>query len=391
MSTTIVQSPLRTRDAPLSGQRVAPALTRVLHVINGEDYAGAERVQDVLALQLRRHGFEVGFACIKPGRFAAMRQAREAPLFEVRMRSRFDLLAVWKLSRLIRRSGYALVHTHTPRAALVGCPAAALAGVPVVHHMHSQTSCEIGQRWLTLMNAAVERISVYRAHSLIPVSASLERHMLGKGYPRAKFRLVPNGVATRGELRPLREKPAAWTVGALALFRPRKGLEVLLDALARLRAQGAPVRLRAVGRFQSAEYEQQIARRTAELGLQDAVDWIGFRQDVLHELSQMDLFVLPSLISEAMPMSILEAMSIGVPVIGTRVDGITDLIRDGENGALVEPGDAEDLARTIAALISCAATRSRLRTAAQRSQREMYSDESMAAGVADVYREVLAQ
>ncbi len=89
---------------------------RVLHVINGEHYAGAERVQDLLAMNLSRFGFEVGFACLKPGRFAMMRQALHAPLVELGMQSRFDLRPALRLARLVRREQYALVHTHTPRA-----------------------------------------------------------------------------------------------------------------------------------------------------------------------------------------------------------------------------------------------------------------------------------
>src|SRR5690349_15366957 len=89
----------------LSYPRRKPTV-RVLHVINGEDYAGAERVQDRLALQLPTHGFEVGFACLKPGRFARVRQSQGAPLYEFPMRNRFDVRPVLQMARLIREESY---------------------------------------------------------------------------------------------------------------------------------------------------------------------------------------------------------------------------------------------------------------------------------------------
>ena len=111
----------------------------VLHVINGEHYAGAERMQDLLAQRLADHGFQAGFACLKPGRFPDARRGRQAPLYALPMRSRLDLRCVPRLVRIIRREGCRLVHTHTPRTALLGRLAALLAGVPMVYHVHSPT------------------------------------------------------------------------------------------------------------------------------------------------------------------------------------------------------------------------------------------------------------
>ncbi len=96
----------------------APKPARVMHVINGEHYAGAERVQDLLALRLGEFGYEVGFACLKPGRFVGQRRSQSAPLYELPMRSRLDLRPARRLARLVRAYGYQLIHTHTPRAAL---------------------------------------------------------------------------------------------------------------------------------------------------------------------------------------------------------------------------------------------------------------------------------
>ena len=80
-------------DTPADVEHVAKDSVRVLHIINGEHYAGAERVQDLLGVRLNEFGYEAGFVCMKPGQFPALRQAIHQPLYEVPMRSRWDLQA----------------------------------------------------------------------------------------------------------------------------------------------------------------------------------------------------------------------------------------------------------------------------------------------------------
>lgn len=396
-ATSVLEQPRQSRAVAHPAVRTASAPVRVLHVINGEDYAGAERVQDHLALRLSNEGFEVGFACLKPRRFAEMRQAVDAPLYELPMRSKFDASPVRRLARLLRDEGYALVHTHTPRTALVGCLAARLVRLPWVHHVHCQTAVEVGaRRWQDKANLVLERWTTRGASRIIAVSPSLYRYLLRHGYSRQNLQLVPNGVPSlqlplTGDQKHPHSGKTAWTIGAIALFRPRKGLETLLDALALVRQRGFDARLRAVGRFQSPAYEDEIQRRAARLGLASAICWAGFRQNVEAELARMDMLVLPSLVSEAMPMSILEAMAAGVPVVGSRVDGITDLVEDGVDGLLAEPGDAIDLANTVQRVITGEVDARELALRAHQKQRELLSDRSMAAAVAEVYWQVLGR
>ena len=372
----------------------ARAMTRVLHVINGEEYAGAERVQDTLALCLPDYGYEVGFACLKPGCFAEARQSRQSPLYNAPMRSKFDLSPIRQLASVVREGGFQIVHTHTPRTAMIGAAVARRARVPLVHHVHCQTAVEVGsRRWQDLLNLLLERLVTYRAAQVIAVSPSLHRYLLKHGYSSGQLRLVANGVdSKKGVWNLLRQKvPDTLLIGMVALFRARKGLEVLLRSLVVLRERQIVVRLRAVGRFQSPDYERSVKQLAAELEVDGLIDWAGFRADVAAELAELDALVLPSLVSEAMPMSVLEAMAAGVPVIGSRVDGITDLIADEVDGLLVPPGDPIALADAIQRVLQGAADVDRLRLNAHRKQRACYSDGSMAAGVAAVYDEVLAR
>jgi glycosyltransferase involved in cell wall biosynthesis len=149
------------------------------------------------------------------------------------------------------------------------------------------------------------------------------------------------------------------------------------------------VRLRAVGSYETPDYEIQIRHLADRLGLNGAIDWRGFSSDVNAELERMDLFVLPSLFGEGLPMVVLEAMAADVPVIATRVEGVPEAVRDGLDGLIAAPGDADDLARVIGQIIDGEADWQALRASAHRRQAEHFSDRSMADGVADVYRRVL--
>ncbi len=371
---------------------LAPAETiGVLHVINGEHYAGAERVQDLLALRLPEFGFHVGFACVKPDRFPDARRAKDAPLYPIPMRSRADLKPAWTLARIVRREGYRILHAHTPRTAMLARLASALTGVPMVYHVHSPTSRDTTSRWTNRVNTLVERWSIARAARLIVVSDSLRRHMERHGFSPSRLTVVHNGVPTVEPTGRRSQPGGTWTLGTVALFRPRKGTETLIDALALLRQQGVPVGLRAVGPFETPAYEALLKARVAAHGLQERVEWVGFSRHVNAELSQMDLFVLPSLFGEGLPMVVLEAMAAGVPVVATDVEGIPEAIQNGLDGLIVPPGEPGSLADAIGRVVRGEVNWSELRAHALSRQVREFSDRSMAAGVAAAYGELLAE
>ncbi|SFD95399.1 glycosyltransferase [Nitrosomonas sp. Nm166] len=361
---------------------------KVMHVINGEFFSGAERVQDVLALRLPDYGYEVGFACVKPAKFSACRNSTVS-LFEVPMQSKFDLAPAWEIARIVKQDGYALLHTHTPRAALVGRMAAWLAGVPMVHHVHSPTTRDTESSWRNWMNAMMERLSLIGVAQLIPVSQSLEAYLKKQGWSQDRIKIVANGVVTPGPL-PNRVAPASeWVIGSVALFRPRKGMEVLIQALANLHHKGRTVRLRAVGTFETVEYESAIKEMAARLGIADAIDWVGFAQDVNAEFVKMDVLVLPSLFGEGMPMVILEAMATGVPVVASDVEGIPEVLDHGHTGLLTAAGDARQLTAILEDLMNNKYDWQALRENAYQMQINCFSDRSMAKGVAKVYEGIL--
>ena len=216
------------RRSEASGKRL-----RVLHVINGEHYAGAERVQDLLALRLPDEGYDVGFACLKPGRFAAARRSQAAPLHVLPMQSRLDLRPVLALAHIVKQGGYSVIHTHTSRSALLGSLAAKMSRVALVHHIHSAATPDTLRDLRDGISAAVERFGFRRADAVIAVSPGIAAYARRGGVRGDRLTIVPNGVPAVDRLTDKLPPAGPWTVGTVALFRERKGLEVLLEAAAR--------------------------------------------------------------------------------------------------------------------------------------------------------------
>lgn len=394
---------MNTQVAVEKTSRVAPAssdpsvdsrrdLIRVMHIINGQHYSGAERVQDLLATCLPEFGFEVGFTCIRPDRFPTMRRAQEAQLFNLTMDFKWDIRAAWKLRKLLGEHNYQIIHAHTPRAVMIGRIVASLTRLPLVYHVHSPTAADSTRRFHNWINARIEKLSISdKRCQLVTVSHSLADHMQRTGFDRSRITIVPNGVPIVTNISERPVPSTVWTLGTVALFRPRKGTEVLIKALHILRSRGCNVRLRAVGPFETPEYESALKQQVQRLKLNDAVQWTGFCQDVNTELQHMDLFVLPSLFGEGLPMVVLEAMSLGVPLVATAVEGIPEAVRAHKDGMIATPGDADNLAEVIELVIRGHVSWNSLRQSAIQRQNEQFSDVSMASGVARVYERLLEQ
>jgi glycosyltransferase involved in cell wall biosynthesis len=370
---------------------------KCLHLINGEHYSGAERVQDLLAMSLPKYGYEVEFATLKVGKFAPNRRST-VPLHEFPMRGRLDFSTVKRISRTVREGGFELLHAHTPRSLMVAAQVAQQTRLPLLYHVHSPVGRD-STRWLqNKLNLWIEQFSLRRVSKMIAVSDNIAEYMAELGYRRDRVTVVPNGVPVISDdknaaLRAANvfQSPWQWTLGTVALFRPRKGTEVLLEAVAQLRAEGCDVGVLAVGGFETVDYENSLRAKAEQLRIADRVHWTGFTQQVNEYFPSMDLFVLPSLFGEGLPMVILEAMALGRPVVASRVEGISQAIRDGVDGKIVPPGCSQALAKGLFDLLQTGVDLRAMGREAQQRQRAQFSDLSMCRGTAAVYDQVLGR
>ena len=268
--------------------------------------------------------------------------------------------------------------------------AAPLCQKPWVFHVHSPTSQDSTRRALNSINHWVEQQAIQRASCLIGVSQSMCQHMIDNGVAESRVVRVANGVPRQQRLaRQRHPNQDCWTLGTVALFRPRKGTEVLLEAVQLLREAGHDVRLRAVGGFETSAYEQLLHCQVESLGIEEAVEWVGYTRSVAEEMSKFDAFVLPSHFGEGMPMVVLEAMALGIPVVATKVEGVPEVLEHGTSGLLAEPGSSTNLAQQIQRLFVEPHLLEELSDNGYQRQQTRFSDNSMADGVAEVYQHLI--
>ena len=266
-------------------------------------------------------------------------------------RSAGDLAAWRPLLSLLRRERVDILHSHKFGSNVWAAILGPLARTPVVvGHEHSWSFQ--GQPLRKFLD---RRLIAPRVNAIFAVSREDRRRMIEiEGIDAGKVIFLPNGIPTpappsganvRAELGIDPDAPVVGTVGVL---RPEKALEVLIDAAEPLARQFPGLKVLIVGSGPEADaLEQRIERR----GLAETVELIGHRDDIPDVLQAFDLGVCCS-DREGTPLSVLEYMEAGLPVVATRVGGLPDLIAPGEQGLLVDPRDSGGLVRAVAELLS---------------------------------------
>ncbi len=366
------------------------ATNAVLHVINGEHFSGAERVQQLLGKNLNEFGYQAHFACVKPGKFPDLCGLPDSQVSQIQMHGRFDLAVIGRIAALAKDIKAEMLHAHTPRTAMLTSMVARANKLPWVYHVHSPTVRDSSRGLSNRLNDWVEKLSIRNCDCLITVSQSLADELKRAGIHPNRIQMVANGVP---DIAPIdadkRNDTKSWRLGILALMRPRKGVEVALRAMQLLSKTHPEVTLELIGGFESNEYQSQILTMIENLGIGEKVRWSGFTNDVATAIRRLDALVLPSLYGEGMPMVVLESMAAAVPVIATHVEGTPEVIRDGIEGYLAMPGDHESLCRAIQTLTADRDNWQQLSRNALIRHRQHYSDKKMAMGVATVYDRVL--
>jgi glycosyltransferase involved in cell wall biosynthesis len=356
----------------------------VLHTESSPGLGGQEVRTLTEARWTGERGWRVLVAGQPGGRF--VERAREAGLetLVVRMRGAWDLPAVYRLARIIRRERVDIVHTHSSVDGWIGGLAARATAVPVVRTRH--VSIRIRRRLNPVYRWLADRvITSGEAIRKLVIEAGVrpERAVaIPAGVDLAEFSGTADGEAMRERLglsRPV--------IGSVAMFRGSKGHAPLLDAFATVHARRPSARLLLVGDGIRRAWVEGLAK---ERGLGDAVRFTGFRSDVPDLLRAMDCFVLASTRTEGVPQSLLQAFAAGVPAVGSAIGGIPEVIADGETGTLVQPDDPGALAVAIEAVLdnpAAAATRAR---AARKLVEERYSHVAAVSRLLALYDEVMA-
>jgi len=318
----------------------------VLHTQKVAGISGSEAHLLQLLPDLRERGWDVRFLMLhedEPGAWEFARELRDrgVPLEDVRLRADVDPIAFSEVIAALTRARPRILHTHLVHSDVYGQLAGALTGVPLrVSTKHGFNEFREG-RWFAVADRSVGSL----AHVHVAISQGLARYLAEtEGFEEQDFRIVHYGLAARNGAEPYAGTNARLLcVGRLI---PIKGHLVLLRALSLARGRGVDVTLDVAGRGPLAPALESYAR---ELGLGDAVRFLGFVSPVQRALEDAAIVVVPSL-GEGFGMVALEAMERRRPVIASAVGGLPEIVADGETGLVVPPGEAEPLADAIVEL-----------------------------------------
>ena len=312
-----------------------------------------------------------------------------------------DIRVLAALVAVLRRDRFDVVHTHTSKAALIGGIAARLARVPaIVNTAHNLGFLAFQQRSLRELFRLYDRtLFAVTAHRIVTVSERVRDGLLAGGIARPhKVVAIHNGIDVSGfegdaraaDAAALRAElgltPAHCLIAVVARLVWFKGIDVLVAALPALLSASPHCRVAIAG---AGPLRETLEAQARTLGVSAALIFLGERSDISAILAAADIFALPS-VSEGLPISILEAMAAGKPVVASSVGGVPELVTDGETGCLVPPREPIALAKALMLLADDPALRQRMGAAGRACVAGTFTPARMVEKTEILYGDVLA-
>lgn len=365
---------------------------RVFHLIKGLGRGGAEGLLLGCGHRRPERGVDYGVGYFLPWKDALEEPLRSKGVEVVRFTARGAagmLARVPRIAAFLRSWRADLLHCHLPLAGVAGRLAGRIAGVPVVYTEHNLM--ERYHPWTRRANVwswnLQERVIAVSAE----VAESIDRH----AGSRIPVRVVHNGVPVDA----LRRDPEAGAavrrllgiprdaavVGQVAVFRRQKRLDLWLETAREILGRRPETRFILVG---DGPLRSEIEALSRKLGLEDAVCFAGLQDDVRPYLSAMDLLLVTSEF-EGLPLVLLEAMALELPVVATAVGGIPEAIRDRQTGRLVPFGSPADAAAAVLEILADPPERAAMGLAARRLVAGEFGTDRMLAELEAIYLEVV--
>ncbi len=363
---------------------MVPAKTSLLITTDNLDHGGVEEVIFNYAKLLDKEAFDVTVACLRPGTISA-KIAAVPGVRLVHIATKSRILRLVRFAALARAVKADIVHNH---ACWYGHLAGTLSGAKNVETIHNMFS------WFTWFERWHYGLYSLLAQTMIAVSDHVRRYTLDhiplmnpsklvvvrNGIPVERFRDVKADEELRRRHGIASGAPVIGFVGRLTF---QKGVEHLIDAAALLAATHPEARILIVG---EGDLWDDLQTRAAD---RPQVIFAGYQQEIPRYLAMFDVFILPSQF-EGLPMSVLEAMAAGKPVVATAVGGTPEVVVDGVTGFLVEPKRADQLAERLSRLIGDPELRLRMGAAGRARVMSHFSAEGMVRATEAIYADLVA-
>ncbi len=368
-------------------EKEARASLKVLYLVNYAGKAGIEKYVRNLTRLLPGAGGTPYFAYAIPGELSEKLAAAGVPSLRLPLEWKNAPGAARRLADHCRENGIEVIHAQCPRENIIALLAKKrLPGLRVVYTEHFTRRC--GAAWRMLY-----RHFTPKNHRVIAVCQESRDVLIANGCRPEKIQVIYNGIEPRAEKlrsdklrRELGLSEDVFLISCLARFDPEKGLDLLVEALARLKTMtDRPWCCCVAG---DGPLMEDIRSRTAAAGLQGELRLLGYRTDAEELLASSDLYVCSSRCNEALSFAILEAMNAGLPLVVTDVGGNRDLAETGiVCGTVVPVEDAEAFAAAVKALMDDPALREKYSAAALRKIAERFDLNKLALDVFETYHE----
>ena len=323
---------------------------RIAHLINDLDYGGAEKIVASLAACQCRQGDSIHLVCLRdlgaqPVDLTGLVNAG-VQLVTLGKPEGIHVGTLRKLAALLRSQRIDVVHTHNHLVHHYGAAAGRMAGTPaIVTTLHGSASLRSSAAW----SKAVFRASCAVSHRVVSVCAQVDAFLRKDlRLPAGKLCVVENGIDLEQFLAvPPRAPDGTMTFGTIGRLDPVKDHASLLRAFASLSSRHSNIRLRLLG---DGALRSELEALAKSLSISNIVQFNGFDPDTAGFLCGVDIYVISSR-SEGLPLTLLEAMGAGRPVVATNVGGIPDVIRTAGENWLCQPESPAELAKAMEAAL----------------------------------------
>ena len=358
---------------------------KTLHVETGRHlYGGAQQVL-YLTRGLRDAGLECTLVCPPSSAIATAAARQGVDVVELECGGDLDLRFMWRLRHLLVELRPDIVHCHSRRGAdFLGGQAAALAGIPAI----------VSRRVDNVEPGPLAALRYRKFRKIVAISEAIAGVLRSAGVDPDRIAVIRSAVdvgrfASARSRRELCEEfrlPADTVlVAAAGQLIERKGHRFLLEAAARLRPRYPKLRMLLFG---EGRQEHALRRRAAELGVDDVVRFMGFRDDLDEFLGSFDLLVHTAL-AEGLGVIALKAQAAGVPVVAFAAGGLPEVVEDEVTGRLVAPGDVQALSAAVADLLDDRERRDRYAKAARKRASRDFGTQAMVDAHIRLYESVL--
>lgn len=359
---------------------------KILHVEMGRHLYGGARQVAYLLDGLARYPGEHGLVCAEEADIASAIQNPAVKIHPLKSAGDLDLGFIERLRQVIRAEKPDLLHIHSRRGDMMSALAGRLENVPMVHSRRVDNAPSVFDL----------RIKFPLFSKIVTISDGIRQVLLQSGVPTEQILCIPSAVDTeryQPSLDPAAFRQAfgldgnAPVLAMIAQLIPRKGHGVFFDALPLVLARHPNVQALIFGRGPLKDELQQIVLKK---GLEKSVRFEGFRTGMENIIPHVDLVIHPAFM-EGLGVALLETAACGVPIIACRAGGIPEIVRDGLNGRLLEPGDSDGLAQAVIGLLDNPSQLAQFGAAGRELVLEHFSIPRMVAANRQVYVDLLAR